>query len=185
MNERTEQIVTAEGPENLDALEISGTGWADTGFRSYQVMDWPEHDICTDRLRERFDLIIAEQVFEHIRHPHRAARNIRAMLRPGGMALITTPFLIRYHPAPLDMSRWTHVGLAALLADAGFVDVHTDAWGNRECLVANLDEWVDFDPAVHSLENEPLYPVSVWGTGRRPGRVRAAKRRLAGAVRRG
>lgn len=183
MNETVAQIVRLEGPQNLDVLEVSGDAWADFGFRSYRILDWPEHDICDTRLRERFDLIIAEQVFEHIRHPLRAARNIRAMLRPGGMILVTTPFLIKYHPAPLDVSRWTHVGMAALLDDAGFVDIHTDSWGNKECLIANLDEWVDFEPGRHSLANDPQFPVSVWGTGRRPSRVRAAKRRAGHVLR--
>jgi hypothetical protein len=34
-------------------------------------------------------------------------------------------------------------------------------------VVANLDAWVDYDPAAHSLSNDPRYPVVVWGLGRR------------------
>ena len=35
-------------------------------------------------LDRRFDLIIAEQVLEHVQWPYRAVKNIRAMLNPGG-----------------------------------------------------------------------------------------------------
>lgn len=178
MNDRVADIVRLQHPGRLDVMEVSGDAWAGFGFRSYRTLAWPEYDICETRLRDRFDLIIAEQVFEHIEHPFQAARNVRAMLRPWGMFLITTPFLIKYHPAPGDFRRWTKEGLGLFLAGAGFVDVHTDSWGNRECLVANLDEWVDFDAEHHSLVNDPAYPLSVWGFGRRPGKRQAVRAAL-------
>ena len=70
-------------------------------------------------LDDTFDLIIAEQVFEHLLWPYRAARNVHRMLRPGGSFLITTPFLVKIHPVPNDCSRWTETGMKHLLAEAG------------------------------------------------------------------
>ncbi|MDQ1249067.1 MAG: hypothetical protein QG597_3441 [Actinomycetota bacterium] len=175
MNEKVAEIVTMAGPADLDALEISGTDWADFGFKSYRTAEFPEFDICRDRLPQTFDLIIAEQVFEHIASPRDAAQNVRRMLRPGGMFVITTPFLIKFHPCPHDYSRWTKEGMVCFLTENGFVDVHTDSWGNRECLIANLEEWVDYDPSVHSLDNELDVPLQVWGFGRRAGRAHEAK----------
>jgi SAM-dependent methyltransferase len=170
MNEKVAEIVTMANPAQCDALEISGTDWADFGFKTYRTVEFPGFDICRDRLPETFDLIIAEQVFEHIPSPRRAAQNVRRMLRPGGMFVITTPFLIKFHPCPHDYSRWTKEGMVLFLEENGFVDVHTDSWGNRECLIANLEEWVDYDPDVHSLDNELDVPLQVWGFGRRPDR---------------
>ncbi len=175
MNEKVAEIVTMAGPADIDALEVSGTDWAEFGFKTYRTVEYPEFDICRDRLPETFDLIIAEQVFEHLSSPRAAAQNIRRMLRPGGMFVITTPFLIKFHPCPHDYSRWTKEGMVLFLEENGFVDVHTDSWGNRECLVANLEEWVDYDPEVHSLTNELDVPLQVWGFGRRPGRVDESK----------
>ncbi|MGE0418929.1 MAG: methyltransferase domain-containing protein, partial [Acetobacteraceae bacterium] len=134
MNEATSAFVTNLGPARLDALEISGEAWRDAGFRSYESVAFPAFDICRDRTSRTYDIIIAEQVFEHIRYPHAAARNIMGMLRKGGVLLITTPFLIRYHPAPLDLWRWTEVGLQAFLEDAGFSRVIASSWGNRDCV---------------------------------------------------
>src|SRR5437868_3940180 len=65
-------------PEKLGVLEISaGPQWVrEFAFRQYRGTHYPEFDVCSDILEDRFDLIIADQVFEHLRWPHRAARNV-------------------------------------------------------------------------------------------------------------
>lgn len=167
MNREVANLISRLNPQTLDVLEISGDAWAKFGFRSFRSVHWPDFDICSDRLSQRFDLIIAEQVFEHIYDPDKAARNVRSMLRPSGRFLVTLPFLIKFHPFPRDYRRWTIQGLEAFLAINHFTDIHVDAWGNKECLIANLDTWVDYDPSAHSLENDRRYPVSVWALARR------------------
>lgn len=167
MNRATAAAVEALEPAKLDVLEISGQAWRDAGFRSYRGVDYPHFDICKDRLPVQFDLVIAEQVFEHIRNPGSAARNVRRMLRAGGVFLVTTPFLIKLPPMPLDLWRWSPAGLQAMLEDAGFVQVEVGAWGNRACVAGNFDYWPEYDSAAHSLDNEPDFPLVVWGIARR------------------
>jgi hypothetical protein len=167
MNQHTQSIVRGLHPEKLSVLEISGAGWRNFGFKQYDAVQYPAFDICAQALPKQYDLILAEQVLEHVRQPQRAAVNVLKMLRAGGTFLMTLPFLIRYHPVPLDLWRWTGPGLKCFLEDAGFVDVQTFSWGNKDCVVANLDRWVDYDPKMHSLANDPNYPIVVWGTGRR------------------
>src|SRR5262245_60293695 len=92
----------------LDALEISPHGhsiWADLGFRSYSSVDYPEFDITRQALDRTFQVIIAEQIFEHLRDPYAAAKNVHKMLTPDGVFLIVTPFMIRVHGAPADFTR--------------------------------------------------------------------------------
>jgi SAM-dependent methyltransferase len=97
---------------NLDALEISaGWKWRQREWRSFREMNWPDHDICSQRLGHSFDVIIADNVWEHLKYPRRAAFNVHAMLKPGGFFINITPFLIREHPVPLDCTRWTEVGM--------------------------------------------------------------------------
>jgi len=135
------------------------------------VFDFPAFDTCADALPERFDLIIAEHVFEHIRWPHRAARNVRRMLVPGGHFLMVTPFLYKVHPNPLDCTRWTEQGLRFFLEDAGFpIDrVVTGSWGNRACIEATFrQEYRLFNHYFHSVEHEPDYPVVVWAMASSP-----------------
>jgi SAM-dependent methyltransferase len=165
MYRRCFEFVRGLGPERLDVLEISaGPQWArEFTFRSYTPTRFPDFDICTQTLPARFDLIIADQLFEHLRWPYRAGRNVLAMLRPGGTFLVTVPFLVRVHASPIDCSRWTAEGLNYFLQECGFdaSGIVADSWGNRACLKANLTAWRK-RPPFGSLANEPDFPVVVW-----------------------
>lgn len=165
MNAQTLMLVKRLPHEAMDALEISGNGWENlVQFKSYKSLIYPVFNLCQDQLPNSSDLIIAEQVFEHLPYPHRAAKNVYASLRPGGHALITTPFLIKEHPSPLDCSRWTEDGLKFLFEEAGFplAKMVSGSWGNRACVMANFDSWPEYNPETHSLENEPDFPMVVW-----------------------
>ena len=70
------KLVSDLGVTNLNTLEISAERWKDFGFKSYQSSSYPDYDICESVLDERFDLIVAEHVFEHLLRPYRAGRNI-------------------------------------------------------------------------------------------------------------
>jgi SAM-dependent methyltransferase len=158
------------GPERLDVLEISaGPHWArEFRFRSYKGTSYPNFDICAQALPARFDLIIADQVFEHLKWPYRAARNVLAMLRPGGHFVITVPFLVRIHRSPIDCTRWSEEGLRYFLIECGFSEtgIATGSWGNRACLTANLTTWRKRG-LFGSLANEPDVPLVVWAFAQR------------------
>ena len=166
--------VKSLGPAGLDTLEISPGGpyspWRKLGYKSYRGVDYPEFDICKDCLEERFDLIIADQVFEHLLWPYRAARNIHTMLKPGGIFINTTPFLIRIRLNPVDCSRWTETGMKYFLAEAGFPlgSIKTGAWGSLACVRANLTapRWAKFGYGK-SLRKDEAYPIAVWAVAKK------------------
>jgi hypothetical protein len=174
MDDSTRKLVGQLETSALDVLEISGNSWIDAfSWRSYVSRQYPEFDVCNDKILMKYDLIIAEQVFEHLRFPNLAIANIFNALRPGGYCLITTPFLFHVHPTPLDCWRWTPQGLAFFLEDAGFGRdrIFVDAWGNLECLVAH-----SADPTkapeyngTQSLDSAPHLPIVVWGFAQRAG----------------
>jgi SAM-dependent methyltransferase len=164
MNDETRTLVQSVQPRELSVLEISGDYWGYVEqFKTYRSVHYPEFDICASALTDEFDLIIAEQVFEHLLWPYRAGKHVYQMLRPGGHFLITTPFLIRVHEAPDDCSRWTETGIRYFLAECGFdlERIRTGSWGNRACVRANFTRWAFYWP-WRSLRNEPNFPVSVW-----------------------
>jgi SAM-dependent methyltransferase len=175
MYRRAFALLRELGPERLDTLEISaGPQWRrQFQFGSYAEMNFPEFDICNDVLPRQFDLIIADQVFEHLRWPARAARNVYAMLKPGGRFIIATPFLVRVHESPIDCNRWTADGLSYFLQEAGFPpeEIAAEGWGNRACLKANLTRWRKRG-FFGSLKNEPEFPVMVWAFARKPAEQR-------------
>jgi SAM-dependent methyltransferase len=175
MNREIARFMKSLDCPRIDALEISGAGSRDRyNFRSYTATQYPDYDVCAEPLgREQFDLVIAEQVFEHITRPDRAAANIYQMLRPGGIFIISTPFLLKIHAAPLDLYRWTEQGIRQLLQVAEFNVLATSSWGNLSCLIADMTpdlRWTLYDPARHSLHNEPQFPIVIWAFGQKPER---------------
>lgn len=164
MNQETLKLITALDTKRLDAMEISGSRWAFCPFRSYKTVSYPEFDICSPPPGISVDVVIAEQVFEHLMWPFRAGKVVHAMLRPEGYLLITTPFLIRNHNDPIDCSRWTETGIKYFLAECGFPleKIHTGSWGNRKCIISNFNKWTRYKKWIHSLDNEPDFPMVVW-----------------------
>lgn len=157
------------GVSDKHALEISGGSfWTHLPFASYESANYPAFDICSAPMPRTFDIVIADQVFEHLLWPYRAARNVYAMLKPGGSFICTTPFLVKVHPCPEDCSRWTETGIRYLLAEAGFdlSAIRTGSWGNRDCVKSNFDDWTPFGWGK-PLHNEPDFPIVVWAIAQR------------------
>ncbi len=158
---------------SLDVLEISGDirrFIRGVRFKSYSQLDYPAFDVCKDRPDRTYDLVIVDQVFEHLTHPHAAGKNVHSMLKPGGHFLIMTPFMIRIHECPIDCSRWTPLGMRYFLSECGFPfeEVRSFAWGNRACVRANMDSWKVFGWGFFKpLINEPDFPVCVWALAKK------------------
>lgn len=155
--------------ERIHALEVSGDAWQSFGFASHRTAAYPDYDLCAGPLDETFDLIIAEQVFEHLLYPYRAGRHVLDMLKPGGWFLISVPFLVKVHGYPIDCTRWTELGLKHFLHECGFPlpSIQCGSWGNRDCVIANFDDWVPYDKHAHDLTNEPDFPYHVWAFAQR------------------
>jgi hypothetical protein len=165
MNRECLEIVKSLNPERLDALEVSGIFWRDrVPFHTYTSLCYPDFDICNEKTKQKYSFIVAEQVFEHLSDPRQAARNVFEMLAPQGYFLITTPFLLKIHPSPLDCTRWTGQGLKYLLIEAGFdsENLSVFSWGNKACVKSNLKQWTLYNKFIHSLRNEDEFPVVVW-----------------------
>jgi SAM-dependent methyltransferase len=154
-----------------EMLEISpgwNEMWKRVVSRSYTAVDYPAFDICKEVLPRQFQIIIADQVLEHVPEPAKAVENMRRMLAPSGYALIATPFLFRVHARPHDYYRWTEAGLRKLCLDGGFQDaaIHTDSWGNAKCVRAHTRGPVRAFGFGKDMSNDPEYPVIVWAFAR-------------------
>jgi hypothetical protein len=171
-DQEVRRLVSALGPERLSALEVSGQVWEDFGFARYRHTEYPEFDLESGTLPERYHLVIAEHIFEHLRHPARAARNVaERLLLPGGYLLMVTPFLYRVHENPVDCTRWTETGLRHFLEDCGFplAEITTGSWGNRDCVEASFRrEFILFNRHRHALRSDPQFPLVVWALARAP-----------------
>ena len=112
--------------------------------------DSPLWDLCEDwsdgRLAKSagaYDLVLCEQVMEHLIDPAQAFRNLHYLLRPGGMAHVSVPgvngthglphyFYAGFHPAALD----------SFFKSAGFATWNSSGWGsNKTVMMYATTDW--------------------------------------------
>ncbi len=170
LNAAVSRHIDSLGPAQLSAAEISGDAQAGKPWRRFTSLNFPDFDLCAPLAdHERYDVVICEQVIEHVTDPFKAAENLRDLCAPGGHVIVSTPFLIRVHELPMfamgDYWRFTPRGLRTLLERAGLTVDRVDAWGNRRCVTGNFDVWPSYR-RWHSLRNEPDLPVQVWAFAR-------------------
>jgi len=67
-----------------------------------------------------FDGVFSTQVLEHVSDPEAFLAECRRVLKPGGMLLLSAPFVWQEHEQPYDYFRFSSFGLRALLGRCGF-----------------------------------------------------------------
>jgi SAM-dependent methyltransferase len=79
------------------------------------------------------DAVVCLEVIEHVPDPGRALQEIARVLRPGGAAWISMPFLYPVHNEPFDFQRYTRYGLGRDAERAGLeiVELHRDGHALR------------------------------------------------------
>lgn len=83
-------------------------------------------DQATERINANnssFDVVVHFQVLEHVPHPQAMIHECFRILKPGGVLLVTVPFIWEYHGVPGDFHRWTDEGLQTDLSSCGFADI--------------------------------------------------------------
>lgn len=79
---------------------------------------------------DHFDAVICSEVLEHLPRPADALAQIHRVLKPGGVLIVTVPYLSRLHDEPHDYYRYTRHGLRHLLASAGLQGVEIERIGS-------------------------------------------------------
>lgn len=60
------------------------------------------------------DLVVSIAVLEHVLEPNKVATEIARILKPGGIAYVSAPFIAGFHSSPHDYQRYTLPGLLHL-----------------------------------------------------------------------
>jgi SAM-dependent methyltransferase len=126
-------------------LSLSGRGiWLDLGCgsRPYESLfaveryigldvlssghppDAKRHDLLFDGANipvraDSVDGVLCTQVLEHTAEPAALLKEIRRVLKPGGVLVMTAPFVWEEHEQPYDFFRYTEFGLRHLLEANG------------------------------------------------------------------
>ncbi|MCX8108553.1 MAG: class I SAM-dependent methyltransferase, partial [Verrucomicrobiae bacterium] len=70
-----------------------------------------------------FDVVLACQVLEHVRHPWRWFKELSRLLKSGGHLITISPVSWPYHEAPVDCWRAYPCGLRALCDESGLAPI--------------------------------------------------------------
>ncbi len=81
--------------------------------------DYSEY-LCLPFEDDAFDHVVAFQVLEHHRDPRVFMSEICRVSKPGGLVLLTVPFMGGIHEEPHDYQRFTKYGLTELFRGNGF-----------------------------------------------------------------
>jgi SAM-dependent methyltransferase len=76
---------------------------------------------------DTFDSALCTAVLEHLEEPEMAIRECARVLKPGGTAIYTVPFIWHLHEEPRDFYRYSKFGLEYLFKKAGFEIVEIKA----------------------------------------------------------
>jgi SAM-dependent methyltransferase len=130
---------------------------------------YPDVDICALPYKDgAFDMMVSDQVLEHVREPKKAVAESVRVTRLGGLIVHTTCCVNPIHGRP-DHWRFTPSGLALLVPDNAKL-LEVGGWGNPLVwLVVALG--AQFVPVPHAkwhplhwlaTWNHPDWPVVVW-----------------------
>lgn len=168
------------GLQAISAIEFGGSnGYIRSVFQrvnpnvDYHVApNAPEVDIQNLSLFSdgSYDVVVLDEILEHVENPWRAIEEVRRVLRPGGTLLTSSPLMIAVHKVPEDYWRFTEAGLGVLLDN--FRDVTVDSWGNKAAVTYLMNGMmVTVEAAISDgkfdLTNDKKYAVDVWGYARK------------------
>lgn len=120
------------GISGRSCIEVGGSAHSGDAWSRYRSLTYPEFDLCNPPTDcPKADVVIAEQVLEHVVNPVTAVRTLRRLMNVNGILVVSTPFLFPIHEAPNDYWRFTPAGLRVLLESQGLGVEHVGSWGNR------------------------------------------------------
>ena len=85
-----------------------------------------------------FNTIICTQMLEHVEKPWIVIAEIKRILKPNGVCIITAPFLIPYHADPHDFFRYTREGLLSLFKNERFAIEESGTYGRGPSVLAEM-----------------------------------------------
>lgn len=75
------------------------------------------------------DIVLCNQVLEHVDNPIKSVQEIYRILKPGGKFIGSVPHVSPVHLEPYDYRRYTDLGLEKLLKEVGFAEIKLDRSG--------------------------------------------------------
>ncbi len=126
------------------------------------------------------DVVVADQVLEHVQRPWLASAEIHRVLKKDCLAIVATPGLYPIHPSPLDCWRIMPDGYKVLFPESDWRTIIMDMWGTRERVGFEYTNNVDLmkGAPTYTVEeamqqesfvraSDKLCPMQLWWIGRK------------------
>jgi hypothetical protein len=150
-------------PEELEGLSVAGLGMNLTElYANSRLIDCVVQDLNTQPKlpwgAAEFDVVVCTASIEYLRHPQAVMAEVKRVLKPGGVCVIT--FSDRWFPTKAirvwsQLHSFERLGLVlTLLRDAGLVDLHSET--RRGLKRPDDDKYID-----QRLYSDPLF--AAWG----------------------
>ncbi len=125
---------------------------------------------------ETYDTVILSDVLEHLPEPELLWGELSRILKPGGHALINTPYFYPLHEIPYDFYRYSCYALRRFAENYGFKVVELRALGGSpEVLADILGKHIQFAPVFGPLIARFIQALTLALVHTRPGRTLSLK----------
>lgn len=120
-------------------------------YTTFDIVPGEHIDIAGDALHppfrdNSFDTVISTQMLEHVEKPWMVISEIRRILKPGGVCILTAPFWVPYHADPHDYFRYTKEGLESLFKNEGFEIETSGSYGKPPSVLGEMIHFSFFSP---------------------------------------
>ncbi len=136
------------------------------GILNLDICHYPNIDFVADCCDLPFkdnsiDMIIFKNVLEHVRDPAQALKEIRRVLKKGGILYAKVPFLQPFHAVPDDFQRYSKNGLKELFKEYEELGFGVSVGGG------SMVSWIvrEYLAILTSFGNDKLYRLGLhfWG----------------------
>lgn len=158
------KILGISGIKNFRSLISDNADILDVQYPEVDMQNLPYKD-------NSFDLVISDQVIEHLENPKKAIEESYRVLKKDGIAIHTTCFINYIHPCPKDFWRFSPEALKHLHKDFSEI-LCCEGWGNRIaillCFVSDRFRFINIPETKWSIRHwiatwyEERYPIVTW-----------------------
>lgn len=113
---------------------------------------------------ETFDSMISSEVFEHVINIDEIVKELNRVMKTGGNALITVPFVYPRHCWPNDYRRYTYEGVKNLLVSNGFEILKCESnTGYIESVTELINNYVFVNIKNKAIKQILIGHFNIWG----------------------
>ncbi len=125
-------------------------------YKTSDLFAGPAIDYVEDATKLSFkdntwDTVFSFQTLEHVEDPHKMVSEMHRVLKPGGRAIITVPFMVAEHKDPTDFQRFTKDGLAKLCVSQGFTVEECGSYGGYFAVQGEMIKFMFYPPKKRKL----------------------------------